>query len=414
MFWIIILTGILIFVAWVIRAVLAKKMKKEERKKKLGLPESKPRGKVAKEKEFKLPKPEPWVGTVAFFSYFLVCVIALVYACAPFWFCQTGWWWQWALWLVVGIVIVCFLREWFAQIQEKQRLVTTVCGAFWKIEGPGPKFLVPWVMSGNIISTQEHFIELFLPKKNDEGKESRNELDLKGGGTVTLPGALWGIKILDDIDPNANDTTSDIEEKKEKEIRKNVYRAVYETQNYQVAIRAKAETAINTLFRNLEIKDFFGDGQKKNVGKDWKEDIAGKVDEKSDVEKAINGYGLETTRIIFPNFVWSPEVLKKRQAVYESAQEEIIQGNLANAARKKAKADAEKIVGIYLQTLNRLKEEQPKLTEEEAVSKTDQLVEFYLDREIGTVVEWKGGNFSGAIAEVQNILKVGSTITKTQ
>lgn len=311
-----------------------------------------------------------------------------------------------AIWLTSGIAPLVFLAifvpwGWIASLvivagvlfgglrtfQEQERAVVEFFGAFYKVKGPGLRwlFLPPVFMKIRaVVSTWELAIPLFSEEPS---------IDLKGGGTAVLVQPTMWVRVAGN---------------REEEIRENIRRMIYEVEDWRVNVRENIETALRTHLNNKTVEDVLQAVFEPNKNSWWEE----LVPEFPNLKDQMEGLGLQPTRLTITDFRWSDEVVKARGEVFTAERSVPREEFEAEAAEHVARQTSHKTAGLHSMMVKTLVEESG-YGHKEAGDLASQLITYFRGAETGSVIDVRGGQgIEGLVASLAAVIRQASSRSK--
>lgn len=264
------------------------------------------------------------------------------------------------------------------RVQEQERRVIERFKAFDRIVGPGLKLKVPLSYMESVRASPriwEQPIELFPEEPS---------IDFKGGGTAVLKGANIWVKINREIPREEVDDLSDrlkskitrgvaSDDQTERAIRINVYRCIYEIDNWQEAIRERAEIAFRSVLNKLTVEQALAlsrdDQAEMESEGSFLRSIEDKIEQQQqnlewmdiswmdiietafpDFTQDLERWGFKACELTLSDFAWSEEVRSARQKVFESERQIEIEEYKKDAAAFKAEKSAMEAAKFYAES----------------------------------------------------------------
>lgn len=210
------------------------------------------------------------------------------------------------------------------KVHQEERMVVELFGKFYEIKKPGLRWVCPIIMSVRaIVSIWEQTLVLF---------KDPIKIDFKDGSAVPK-GVKAFVRIKDPGKPYKSE-----EEAVE---RQGIFRAIYYVNNWRERIVELLENAVRSYLATLAIDDALPD---KKGGYDLLTADRMPEDEKAEIKKALELWGLKLERITVTDFDLSAEIVKSRDAVQTRKR-------AVEAAELERQVRAHKTVGTLIQML---------------------------------------------------------------
>jgi len=280
---------------------------------------------------------------------------------------------------VLGLVFSFFL--WGIKIvQTPDRMVVERFGNFHIVKKPGLRWLFPLIDTVRAeVPVWEQPIPLF---------EAGPSIDFEGGGTAVLKEPIIWVKVLEE--PSLED---------------NVYKMVYEIEDWRQAIRENVETALRTHLNNMTVEDTIKAVFDPN--KTWWKELAVSF---PSLDNEVRALGLKPTRLTITDFSWDDQVTKTRQAIF-AEERSFRQAELSvRAAKQEIIQKALESGGIHAE-IARILVNDYGYESERAESIAADYVKYFKAAETGTLIDLKttGGDLLSLVAQ---IVAVAQTVAK--
>ena len=323
--------------------------------------------KEEKKEESGLPKPPWWTHWVVGFGAVACLVLVGLLIWLPF---KGMNWWQWVLW-TCGIIFLLAIPRFPG---EKERLVISVMGRFWRVYNPGPRAVLPLIMQveGGRVSLRQKTSILFANPANPI------KIDFIDGSATPKE-----VKVLYRV----------------KEDNLSVYRSVYVAEDLDLRIEELMENALRSFLNGMKIKDALEGGR---AGYDFIPNLP--EERRNGILAAMDGWGLELLRATAEDFDLSDEIIGAREFVFRQERER-------DAAKAMAEKSAWQMGGFHGEMV-RILEAEYRFSRQEANAVARDYVLYHQGTETGRIVDWRGGEFEGAVARIMAGIDIGKDLLK--